>query len=207
MNKKQLLEIGISEEHSAKVLELLKAEYVEKTLVEQKDTELSNLKEQVKERDNQIKELKKFEGDNAQLKQKLEELEVANKAKSEEYDSTLLLERKKNAVKLALLEDEAGKPFDVSMVTGMFNLDTINLNEDGSIATGFKEQNETLRKDKAFLFTQAQTDKGSKRIGDTPPDGQKKNPPVDTPESYGARLAKAKLQMLGITPKSDNNEQ
>lgn len=206
MNKKVLQEKGLTDEQCSFILETLKTNYVEKTLVDQKETELTNLKEQVKERDNQIKELKKFEGDNEQLKQKLEELEVANKTKSAEYDSTLLLERKKNAVKLALLEDEAGKPYDVSMVTGMFNLDTINLNEDGTISNGFKEQNETLRKDKAFLFTQVTGDKSSKRVGDTPPDGQKKTPDVDSPESYGARLAQTKLQMLGIKPKTDNEQ-
>lgn len=207
MDKKKLLELGLTEEQATKVLEGLKAGYVDKAKFEQKETEAKNLSEQLTERDNQIKELKKFEGDNDALKTKLKELEDTNKAKADEYDKTLLIERKKSAIRLALLEDEAGKPHDVSMVAGMFNLDTINLNEDGTIASGYKEQNETLRKDKGFLFNTVQQggeDKGTKRIGSTPADGQKKPPATDTPESFGARLAQNKLQMLGIKPKENN---
>lgn len=200
MDKKKLLEKGLTEEQAKEVLELVKIEYVDKTLLEQKTTELTALQKQLTERDNQIKSLKKFEGDNEALQKKLTEMEETNKAKTDEYNSTLLLERKKNAVKFALLEDEAGKPYDATMVAGMFNLDTINLNEDGTIANGFKEQNEALRKNKAFLFSES-SDKGTKRFGTTPPDGKDKPPVTDTPESFGARLAQTQLQMNGITAK------
>lgn len=200
MDKKKLLEKGLTEEQAKEVLELVKIEYVDKTLLEQKTTELTALQKQLTERDNQIKSLKKFEGDNEALQKKLTEMEETNKAKTDEYNSTLLLERKKNAVKFALLEDEAGKPYDATMVAGMFNLDTINLNEDGTIANGFKEQNEALRKNKAFLFSES-SDKGTKRFGTTPPDGKDKPPVTDTPESFGARLAQTQLQMNGITTK------
>lgn len=200
MDKKKLLEKGLTEEQAKEVLELVKTEYVDKTLLEQKTTELTALQKQLAERDNQIKSLKKFEGDNEALQKKLTEMEETNKAKTDEYNSTLLLERKKNAVKFALLEDEAGKPYDATMVAGMFNLDTINLNEDGTIANGFKEQNEALRKNKAFLFSES-SDKGTKRFGTTPPDGKDKPPVTDTPESFGARLAQTQLQMNGITTK------
>lgn len=200
MDKKKLLEKGLTEEQAKEVLELVKTEYVDKTLLEQKTTELTALQKQLAERDNQIKSLKKFEGDNEALQKKLTEMEETNKAKTDEYNSTLLLERKKNAVKFALLEDEAGKPYDATMVAGMFNLDTINLNEDGTIANGFKEQNEALRKNKAFLFSES-SDKGTKRFGTTPPDGKDKPPVTDTPESFGARLAQTQLQMNGITAK------
>lgn len=200
MDKKKLLEKGLTEEQAKEVLELVKTEYVDKTLLEQKTTELTALQKQLTERDNQIKSLKKFEGDNEALQKKLTEMEETNKAKTDEYNSTLLLERKKNAVKFALLEDEAGKPYDATMVAGMFNLDTINLNEDGTIANGFKEQNEALRKNKAFLFSES-SDKGTKRFGTTPPDGKDKPPVTDTPESFGARLAQTQLQMNGITTK------
>ena len=192
MDKKKLLEKGLTEEQAKEVLELVKTEYVDKTLLEQKTTELTALQKQLAERDNQIKSLKKFEGDNEALQKKLTEMEETNKAKTDEYNSTLLLERKKNAVKFALLEDEAGKPYDATMVAGMFNLDTINLNEDGTIANGFKEQNEALRKNKAFLFSES-SDKGTKRFGTTPPDGKDKPPVTDTPESFGARLAQTQL--------------
>jgi len=200
MDKKKLLEMGLTEEQAKQILQTLKEQYVDKTTVDQKDVEITNLKDQVKQRDTQIQSLQKFEGDNEELKTKLKEMETTNQAKADEYNKTLQLERKKSAIRFALLEDEGGKPYDVSMVAGMFNLDNINLNEDGTIANGFKEQNETLRQQKAFLFNTTQ--QGSKRMGSTPPDGQQGNPPADTPQAFGARLAQSKLQMMGI--KTDN---
>lgn len=205
MDKQKLQEMGLTEEQVKQVLDALKKGYVTKATLEQKENEIKNLSDQVKERDTQIESLKKFEGDNTELQAKIKEMETSNKTKADEYSKTLLQERKKSAVRFALLEDEGGKPFDVGMVAGMFNLDTINLNEDGSIANGFKEQNETLRKDKAFLFntTQQGQQNGTKRVGNTPADGQKNPPPADTPENFGAKLAQNKLQMMGIKPKTE----
>lgn len=205
MDKQKLQEMGLTEEQIKNVLDALKKGYVDKATLEQKTAEIKNLTEQVKERDTQIESLKKFEGDNSELQAKIKEMETTNKTKADEYTQTLLQERKKSAVRFALLEDEGGKPFDVAMVAGMFNLDNINLNEDGSIANGFKEQNESLRKDKAFLFNtvQGQQHQGTKRVGNTPADGQKNPPPADTPENFGAKLAQNKLQMMGIKPKTE----
>ncbi len=203
MDKKKLLEMGLTEEQAKQVLDSLKANYVTKDSYDQQEVKVTNLTTQLKERDEQITELKKFEGDSKQLQEKITELETTNKAKSDEYANTLLLERKKSAIRFALLEDEGGKPHDVAMVAGMFNLDNINLNEDGTIASGYKEQNENLRQQKAFLFNTPQQ-QGSKRMGTPPADGQNNQPPVDTPEAFGARLAQTKLQMMGI--KTDNNK-
>lgn len=201
MDKKKLLEMGLTEEQAKQVLEALKAGYVDKASLSAKEVEVNNLNEQLKQRDEQIQSLKKFEGDNEELKTKIKEMESTNKAAADEHTKTLLLEKKKSAIRFALLEDEAGKPHDVSMVAGMFNLDNINLNEDGSIANGFKEQNETLRKEKAFLFSNNQTqqkEKGTRRVGNTPGDGQDNPPATDTPEAFGARLAQTRLQQMGI---------
>lgn len=208
MDKQKLLEMGLTEEQAKQILDSLKKGYVDKVTFEQKTKELETLNEQVKQRDEQIESLKKFEGDNTQLQTKIKEMESTNKAKADEYTKTLLQERKKSAVRFALLEDEGGKPYDVSMVAGMFNLDTINLNEDGSIANGFKEQNEALRKDKAFLFAAQQTqgNAGTRRFGNTPPDGQDKPPATDTPESFGARLAQTRLQQMGIKVKAQDSQ-
>lgn len=210
MDKQKLLEMGLTEEQTKHILDSLKKGYVDKVTFEQKTKEIETLNEQVKQRDQQIESLKKFEGDNTQLQAKIKEMETTNKAKTDEYTKTLIQERKKSAVRFALLEDEGGKPYDVSMVAGMFNLDNINLNEDGSIANGFKEQNEALRKDKSFLFnntaTQPGVNAGTRRVGNTPPDGQNNPPKTDTPEAYGARLAQNKLQMMGIKTNLENNK-
>lgn len=205
MDKKKLLELGLTEEQATKVISELKESYVEKHIFDQKKTEADNLSTQLKDRDKQIESLKKFEGDNESLKTKIQEMEQTNKTKADEFDNTLLLERKKNAIRLALLEDEGGKPYDVTMVAGMFNLDTVNLNEDGTIANGYKEQNENIRKEKAFLFNspQSSTNPGTRRVGNPPADGDKAPPVTDTPEAFGARLAQNKLAMMGIKPKTE----
>ena len=103
MDKKKLLEMGLTEEQATKVLSALKEGYVDKPTFDQKKTEADNLSTQLKDRDKQIESLKKFEGDNEALKTKIQEMEETNKTKASEFDNTLLLEIKKNAVRLDLL--------------------------------------------------------------------------------------------------------
>ena len=214
MTKEQLLAAGFTEEQATNILKLHKeaidGNYVPKHRFDEVNAELKTTKEQVKERDAQIKELKKFEGDSKALQEKIAELEAANAAKDEEYKANLALERKKNAIKLALLEDENGKPYDVDMVMGLFNLEQITIDEaTGKIISGFKEQNDAIRKEKAFLFKEKQpvgegNDKnknsGWNPRGQTPPDGNGGQGGTDSSVSYGKSLAQIKLSMMGIQP-------
>jgi hypothetical protein len=93
------------------------------------------------------------------------------------------------------------------MVSGLYDLSKIVLDEGGKISSGFKEQDETIRKDKAFLFKVDDAGKqkpgdqpgGFKPFGATPPDGSKGGQ-TDTATAYGAGLAAMKLGMLGKTP-------
>lgn len=214
MTKEQLLALGLTEEQATNILKLHKetidGNYVPKYRFDEVNAELKTTKEQVKERDAQIKELKKFEGDSKALQEKIAELEAANAAKDEEYKANLALERKKNAIKLALLEDENGKPYDVDMVMGLFNLEQITIDEaTGKIISGYKEQNDALRKEKAFLFREKQPvgggddknkNSGWKPRGQTPPDGNGGQGGTDPSVSYGKSLAQIKLGMMGIQP-------
>ena len=106
MDKQKLQEMGLTEEQAKAVLEELKKGYVVKATLDEKEAQIKNLSDQVKERDTQIESLKKFEGDNDALQTKIKEMETTNKAKADEYTKTLLQERKKSAVRFALLEDE-----------------------------------------------------------------------------------------------------
>lgn len=214
MTKEQLLALGLSEEQADKALKLHKetidGSYVPKHRFDEVNGELTQSKESVKERDTQIKELKKFEGDSKALQDKITELETANSDKDKEYQSNLALERKKNAIRLSLLEDENGKPHDAEMVMGLFNLEQVLIDEaTGKITSGYKEQNEALRKEKAFLFGEKQPvgggdDKnknpGWKPQGQTPPDGNGGQGGIDPSISYGKSLAQIKLGMMGIKP-------
>ena len=213
MTREQLLALGFTEEQVTNILkvhkETIDGNYVPKHRFDEVNGELTQSKEQVKERDTQIKELKKFEGDSKALQDKITELETANSDKDKEYQSNLALERKKNAIKLALLEDENGKPYDVDMVMGLFNLEQVVIDEaTGKISSGFKEQNEAIRKEKAFLFSPKEdTNKGGdskpagwKPAGTPPADGDKGGGGADPSISFGKSLAQIKLGMMGIKP-------
>lgn len=214
MKKEQLLALGFTEEQVTNILKLYKeaidGNYVAKHRFDEVNGELKTAKEQVTERDKQIAELKKFEGDSIALQEKITALENDNAAKDKEYKANLALERKKNAIKLALLEDENGKPHDVDMVMGLFNLEQVVIDEEtGKITAGYKEQNEALRKEKAFLFGEKQPAGGSedknknpgwKPQGQTPPDGNGGQGGTDPSISYGKRLAQLKLGMMGVQP-------
>ncbi len=213
MTKEQLLAAGFTEEQATNILKLHKeaidGNYVPKHRFDEVNAELKTTKEQVIERDKQITELKKFEGDSKALQEKITALENENAAKDKEYKANLALERKKNAIRLALLEDENGKPHDVDMVMGLFNLEQVIIDEaTGKIISGFKEQNDAIRKEKAFLFSSKEdTDKGGdgkpvgwKPTGTPPADGDKGSKGGDPSVSYGKSLAQIKLGMMGIKP-------
>ena len=214
MTKEQLIAQGLTEAQADAIMKLhndtLNGEYIPKHRFNEVNTELKNVKEQLKDRDAQIENLKKFEGDATALKQKVEELEAENKKKDTDYANQLALTRKQNAVKLALLNDEAGKPHDADMVMGLFNLEQITIDETGKIVSGFKEQNESIRKKKAFLFEvkqQQQQGNGWKPLGNPPAEGDGKPPKQDEAFNFGKSLAKQKLGMMGINTQTQQNNQ
>ena len=210
MTREQLLALGFTEEQVTNILkahrEAIDGNYVAKHRFDEVNGELKTSKEQLADRDKQIKELKKFEGDNKALQDKIETLETENKEKDKLHQENFALERKKNAIKLALLEDENGKPHDADMVMGLFNLEQVIIDETtGKITGGFKEQHENIRKEKAFLFGTKEepgTDKkpGWKLAGTPPADGDKGGGGADPSISFGKSLAQIKLGMMGIKP-------
>ena len=197
----------MSEELATTVLKLYKdtidGQFIPKHRFDEVNSELKTAKEQLADRDKQIGDLKKFEGDAQALSDKIKELEDANKQKDTEYKNSLALERKKNALRLALLEDEKGKPHDADMVMSLFNLDHVVFDEaTGKITSGYKEQSETIRKEKTFLFEEKPDPSkkpGWKPTGGSPKDGEGGGAP-DTSEAYGKSLAAIKLGMMGIKP-------
>lgn len=216
MTKEQLLAAGFTEEQATNILKLHKeaidGQFVAKHRFDEVNAELKSAKEQVTERDTQIKDLKKFEGDTKALEEKITALETDNADKAKDYQNKLNQVKKQNAVKLALLEDENGRPHDADMVMGLFNLEQITIDEaTGKITGGFKEQAENVRKEKAFLFSSKETsgteDKpaGWKPAGNPPPDGDKGAGNKDASESYGKSLAQIKLGMMGIKPTGETS--
>lgn len=216
MTKEQLLAAGFTDAQVENILKLHKeaidGNYVAKHRFDEVNSEAKTAKEQLSERDKQIAELKKFEGDAKELKEKITMLEAANAERDTTYKTQLALERKKNAVRIALLEDESGKPHDVEMVMGLFDLEKISVDDNGKITAGYADQHETIRKDKAFLFSEVQknTNKGGtgwKASGVEPKDSDKgAKTETDAFVGYGKSLAQVKLGMMGVKPAGTNNE-
>lgn len=207
MKLADILAKGATEEVAKEILKLhqdtIKDAYVPLTRFNEVNTELTNAKTSLKERDTQIDGLKKFEGDNAKLQEEIKKVQTTNSDNETKYKNEIILERKKNAVRFSLLENEASKPHDADMVSGLYDLNLITVGDDGKIASGFKEQDEKIRKEKAFLFkaveTQQQQQGGWKPFG-TPPKEGEKGGAADAATNFGMSLAATKLGMLGKTP-------
>lgn len=229
-----LMAAGFTSEQAQKLVtaytDTIKNNYVPLHRFNEVNTELTTTKESLKQRDNQIKDLKKFEGDNAALQTKITELETSNSTKDTEHQKELTQERKKNMVRLNLLEDANGKPHDVEMVMGLINLEQVNVDATtGKITSGYKEQLDNLKKDKAFLFNvvennqnqqqntfnfsnpfnfnqqqqqnqNQQQNQGWKPIGNPPNTGADPNQGANMSSSFGKTLAQMKLNMMGVAP-------
>lgn len=148
--KLKLKELGLSDEQIQKFIdEAFKDKFIPKHRMDEVNAKNKQLTEDLNNRDKQIKELSKFEGDNATLKTKIEELEKANKAKDEENAKVIQSLKIENAVNYAL----NGKVQEgyIDIVTNLIDKSLIILKDDGTVS-GLDEQIEKIKKDKALLF-------------------------------------------------------
>lgn len=216
MKKEQLIALGLTPEQADGVLkvhkETLDGSYIPKHRFDEVAGELKTTKEALNDRDTQIGNLKKFEGDTNALKEQLKSLQEANVQKDKEHQAALATERRRNAVKLTLINDEDGKPHDPDMLLGLLDIESIKLDDSGKVTSGLKEQLDGLRKDKAFLFaakTQTPPAGGPQQPpfipkGATPLDGMQTPPAGDPAVNYGLSLAQAKLGMMGVQPATND---
>lgn len=177
---RQLLkEAGLSDEQIEKIIkESITDKFVPKHRLDETLQKNKQLEDTIKDRDTQITNLKKFEGDNETLKTKIEELEQANKdkdAKNAEAIRTLKIE---NHINYAL-SGKVQEGYD-DLVRGLIDKSLIVLKEDGTIS-GLDEQIEKAKKDKPLLFVNENSDnkgtddkgKGWSFKGDDPANNQK----------------------------------
>lgn len=181
MTEQELIELGLSKELALKVssASLKEIDEVKNSI----NNETLSLKKQISERESQITELKKFKGSNEDLQKKIEELENQNKITSTEFEKALGIERKKNAIRSCLLSDPSEKPHDIDLVIGMVDIDKVSVDENGKIVGGFKEQIDSVKKDKSFLFKK---DEKFSPSGKPPANGGNPNHDDDDGESKTA---------------------
>lgn len=148
--KQMLKEAGLSDEQIQKIIdESIKDKFVPKHRFDEVNEKNKHLTEDVANRDKQIKDLSKFEGDNATLKTKIEELEKANKEKDEANAKAIQGLKIENAINYTLngkVQEGYG-----DLVLGLIDKSAIILKEDGTVS-GLQEQVDKIMKDKPLLF-------------------------------------------------------
>jgi len=211
MTKEELIKAGYTESQAAVIIGMHKKaideSFIPKIRFNEINDELKTAKETIVARDGQIETLGKSTGDTEALKIEIKKLQDENQSTTAKYTSELDNTRKLNSLKLKLLSDLDGKPYDVDMVASQFDMNIISLDDNGTIKSGYTEQRETLGKGKSFLFEAAATipdikpgTPGWKPVSKTPADGNGIPSDVDVATTYGKSLAAQKNLMNGIVP-------
>lgn len=113
---------------------------------ETQKNELANKDQQINDLTEQVKEY-----DGADVKQ----LQKDIKDWKTKYDTDMAKEKKNSAIKLAVL---GAKPRNEKALMALIDTEAIKLNDDGSL-TGLTEQLDNIKKDNDFLFEPAQDPK------------------------------------------------
>jgi len=108
------------------------------------------LEADLKDRDQQLEELKKSAGASEDLKQQIQTLQEENKKAKEKYEADLRDLTLTNAIKLAV----AGKVHDEDLVAGLIDKEKLVI--DGDRVVGLEDQLKSLQESKAFLFKPAE---------------------------------------------------
>lgn len=149
-------------------------------------TERDNLKEQLKDRDTQIENLKKTAGDNAELTKQIEQLQAENKAAKVDA-----------AVQLALTVAKAKNVKAVRVL--LEGLDKAEFADDGSIK-GLADQIKKLQtaEDSKFLFDEPA--KPATPKGATPEDGGDDKPTTMTKADFLKLSHTDQMKYIGEHP-------
>lgn len=176
MTLEQLKEMGLDEETAKKVLKAyqdsLKDKYIPIERFNEVNEEKKELKTQIEERDTQLKELKVKAAGNEELTTKITELENLNNQTKEEYETKIAVLRKETAIELRL-KDEKAK--NVKAVKALLDLDNVTV--DGDNLIGLDEQLKTLKEKESYLFgTDTLQGREPTPPGDPMPPEYKNNP-------------------------------
>ena len=149
-------------------------------------SQIAELQTQLNDRDTQLKDLKKSVKDNEALTNKITELETANANAKTEYESKIAAIQKLHAVESGVRDAKAK---NVKAVMALLDMEKITFADDA--LTGLTEQLENLQKgeDTSFLFN---TDNSNPPAGTNPanpPANGGNNPP--TTSTLAGAIAKA----------------
>ena len=149
--------------------------FIPKHRFDEVNDERQNLKDMLKERDDQLKEIKKQAKDSDELTTKINDLQEQNKKTVEEYEEKLNSQRFNFAVERELSKAEAKS---VKAVKALLDLEKVKM--DGDTLIGLEEQVKQVKESEPYLF-------GADLKGRTPHPDKTPPPPQDNPwkkESY-----------------------
>lgn len=155
MKKEDLIKLGLTEEQAEKVAEASAEElkgFIPKPRFDEVNEAKKKLEEELKNRDEQLEELKKIDAEG--LKAQIEKLQKENQDAKKQYEAELSQVRLNNAIEMALV---AAKAKNIKAVKALLDLSKIKL--DGENLIGFKEQVDVLKQadDSKFLFEETQS--------------------------------------------------
>ena len=152
MTKEKLLEWGLTEEQATKVMEGLNGSFVTKSRFNEVNTELTNAKNTIKERDTQLETLKKSTGDTKALQDQITQLQTDNANQKKAHEAEMKALKIGNAVDMALTGAKAKNNTAVKALMADF-LAKAELADDGTVK-GLGDEIKKLvdGQDTAFLF-------------------------------------------------------
>lgn len=153
MTKDELIAMGLSNEQADSVLKShkkeLEGDYIPKNRFDEVNEKLKTANQTITSRDEQIENLKKFEGTNTELQQTITTLQQQNKEDREKHQEEL-----DAIMKTQLVRDNIGSqkrvPYSVDDVLGKLDMSKIQV--DNGRLLGFSEQYEGMLKDKPHWF-------------------------------------------------------
>ena len=152
MNREFLESLGLEKEQVEKVMaEHGKSVQQAKQESEEVQTEVATLKEQLEERDADIKDLRSKGGMSEELNKQLEDLQEKYKQDTESLNTKLQQTKLDSAIELALMGEKARNS---KAVRALLDKESLELSDDG--VKGLNEQLEAVKKDNPFLFEEDQ---------------------------------------------------
>lgn len=189
MTRDELKELGLAEEQIEKVMASHgKAlnNYKEKAdKADGLEGQISDYKDQLKDRDSQLEELKKKATGNEDLLAQIEQLKEDNAAAQKELQQKLDKQAFDFSLEKALTAEKVKNP---KAVKALLDVEKIKL--DGETMLGLEDQLKAIKESDAYLF---ESDEGEKGDGPriVPPGNPKGGTPADD-DPFAAKLAKYK---------------
>jgi len=190
VNKEQFIALGLTEEVAEKAAAASGDElkgFIPKARFDELNTSKKQAEDTLKERDNQLEELKKTAGDSAALQEQITKLQADNKAASDKYEADMKELQLSTVLKMAL----TGKVHDPDIVAGLLDKTKIELDDAGGVKAGLDDQIKAMQTSKAFLFVPEE--KGGlfkfKGTNTGEPGGGGAGSGNDDAEAFGKRVA------------------